>query len=320
MKKTERIYICLVLLSVMVGCGPKKAERFTPLPFPQVKVPAMYSDDNESAMEYAAVHFWDALADTSRCYPSDSSLVSGVRRSDIEKNYANYAGLLGMLPRQAASSALEAMTGRIILCEETDSASDVFETLVAMTEKYLYDPNSPLRNEDLYLVCASEWSEYDGFSPETRARYANEAEMCSLNMTGTVAADFSFSDKAGRVRRLHDIDAEYTLLFFSNPGCEACMDIIRALTSSQAINGLLSEGTLAVVNIYIDEDIAAWYDYMPVYPDTWYNGYDHNMVIRNDTLYNVRAIPSLYLLDSGKTVLMKDAVPDNVLYFLENNF
>ena len=55
---------------------------------------------------------------------------------------------------------------------------------------------------------------------------------------------------------------------------------------------------------------------MPIYPETWYNGFDPDFVIRGDVLYNVRAIPSLYLLDKDKNVMMKDAVTERVIDFL----
>ena len=45
----------------------------------------------------------------------------------------------------------------------------------------------------------------------------------------------------------------------------------------------------------------------------WINGYDPDFVIRTDRLYAVRAVPSLYLLDKKKNVLMKDALPEYVL-------
>ena len=48
------------------------------------------------------------------------------------------------------------------------------------------------------------------------------------------------------------------------------------------------------------------------------NGYDHNYAIRTDLIYNVRGIPSIYLLDAEKTVLMKDATPERVLTALAN--
>ena len=55
---------------------------------------------------------------------------------------------------------------------------------------------------------------------------------------------------------------------------------------------------------------------MPIYPEEWLNGFDPDFVIRTDVLYNVRAIPSLYLLDKDKTVIMKDAVTERVLDFV----
>ena len=58
---------------------------------------------------------------------------------------------------------------------------------------------------------------------------------------------------------------------------------------------------------------------MPIYPEEWYNGFDPDSVIRTDVLYNVRAIPSLYILDKDKTVVMKDAVTEKVMSFINQN-
>lgn len=75
----------------------------------------------------------------------------------------------------------------------------------------------------------------------------------------------------------------------------------------------MSDGTLAVVNVYIDEDIQAWRSYMPIYPEDWYNGFDPDLVLRSNDIYNVRAIPSLYLLDAEKRVILKDAPERKVM-------
>ena len=40
--------------------------------------------------------------------------------------------------------------------------------------------------------------------------------------------------------------------------------------------------------------------------------------IRKDLTYNVRAIPSLYVLDKDKKVVMKDAPVEKVIPYLEN--
>ena len=94
---------------------------------------------------------------------------------------------------------------------------------------------------------------------------------------------------------------------------EKSMEIIEVLRDEPVISSLISSEKMAVLNIYIDEDIQAWRSYMPIYPEQWYNGFDPDFVIRGEELYNIRAIPSLYLLDKEKNVLMKD-VPENVLF------
>ena len=36
---------------------------------------------------------------------------------------------------------------------------------------------------------------------------------------------------------------------------------------------MIKSGDLAVVNVYIDEDLGEWYGYMGEYPLSWYNVY-----------------------------------------------
>lgn len=306
----------LAVMSVVAYQGCVRQQEFVPLKFPAVEVPVMYADDQAEAFVYLSEHFWDDFTDTSRHYPCDSSLVSGVKKGDVEQEFANFTAVLQAVDYRQARKAMARLFDRVSACERADTSSNIFETVTEFAERYLYDPNSPLRDEDLYGVYAARMAGYDGISETEREAYAYDAQMCSLNEVGSRAANFVFSDASGRMHSLYGIDAEYTLLFFSNPGCNACEEIIRVLTDALAVDSLIESGRLAVVNVYIDEDIAAWYDYMFLYPSAWYNGYDPNGIIRNDILYNVRAIPSLYVLDRDKTVLMKDAPDQRVFTFL----
>ena len=309
-----RIKQLILILSIVlaIGCKEKKAEQFKALPFPDVTVPAMIQDRLQIA-EYLAEHWWDGLTDLQRNYPSDSMLVSGVSRGDVEQKFANWTVILNAVDYNHAVTSVNRLFDRALLCEKKDTASNVFEVMNDVMEKYLYDPNSPMRNEDLYGPYIHRLAQCELVDEGMKQAYSFDARMCELNRVGTKATDFRFSDSKGKIRRLYDIKADYTILFFSNPGCTACLDIINALKSfSQVAEGIKS-GRLAVMNIYIDEDLKAWKDYMPIYPTEWYNGYDPDYVIRTDILYNVRAIPSLYLLDRDKNVIMKDA-PENRLF------
>ena len=323
-----RINVFAIFLSIAlaVGCGQnvqnkkaeqsaEKVESFAALPFPDVMPPAVMSNQQDIA-EYMAIHWWDGITDPLRSYPCDSLLISGVNVADVEQRMANWTNVLGMVDMNIAGKAMKRLYDRAEACEKKDTASNVFERLTSLVDKYFYDPNSPLRNEDYYAFYAERLANSSLVEPIMQEKYARQVRLAALNKVGTPAADFRFSDKRGKMYTLYGIKAEYTLLFFSNPGCNACKDIIDVLNNDQVISGLISQGTMAVLNIYIDEDLDAWRSYMPIYPDNWYNGFDPDLVIRGEELYNVRAIPSLYLLDKNKVVIMKDAPEARMFDFL----
>lgn len=309
----KHIGLIIIAASIICACGQnKKNEKFVPVPFPAATIPGMITDQNE-AVEYLSLHYWDGITETERTYPSDSLIVSGVRLSDVEQKFADWTSVLSMATPQVVEKSVARLYDRALACERKNPSSNVFETFCDLTYKYLYDPNSPMRNEDIYYHFVKRLASYEGISLEMRDKYAYDAKMCSLNKVGTVAADFRFADKNGKIRTLHSIEAPVTLLFFSNPGCTMCYDIIQTLSGSEAISERIAAGQLAVLNIYIDEDLEGWRSYMPIYPENWYNGFDPDLVIRTENLYNVRAIPSLYLLDENKKVLFKD-VPEQTLF------
>lgn len=284
--------------------------------FPKAVPPAMMQDRDEIT-EWMSLHFWDVFLSDAGKYRSDSTHVAGVTQEELDQQMANYMYILDMVPVEIARKAVAGFSAEVEATEITDTSSTVFETFRELCEKYMYDPNSPMRNEDVFQPYAQMLSKSQFLNDAEKERFAYISQKCNLNRVGTKAADFRFCDRRGREYTLYGIAADYTLLFFSNPGCESCMEIIQGLKSMPKVSDMIRTGRMAVLNIYIDEDIQNWRDYMPVYPEEWYNGFDPDFVLRNNDIYNVRAIPSLYLLDLQKTVIMKDAVPDKLYNFID---
>lgn len=309
----------LLLLLMLLSCGQRVSES-SGVPrtrsFPKAVPPAMIQDSHEAA-EWMSFHFWDGFFEKAGEYGCDSAHVAGVRKSELEQQMANFTYILDRVPMSSAVKAMRNLSQKIEQCESADTSSTVFEIFMQLGEKYLYDPNSPLRNEDYYRPMAEMLSVTSFLTQPEKDRYRYIFEKSGLNKVGSKAADFRFADRRGRSHTLYGIKAEYILLFFSNPGCESCMEIINSLKSSSKVADMISTGRMAVLNIYIDEDLQSWKDYMPVYPKEWYNGFDPDLVLRNNDIYNVRAIPSLYLLDKEKTVVMKDAVPEKMFKLIE---
>ena len=311
-----RIYPALALVFLLCACGPRGGKSVSDAParreFPAVEIPSMYTDPLERA-GYAAGRFWDRFTDTAKVYLCDSATVNGVPMDALESQMGLFASLLGELPPSAGEKAVVRLYDRADAFERKYPEANVFEELGRLTRHYLYDPNSPVRNEDLYYYFVERLGRSDLIDNGYRMGYEWDARMCALNRVGTPAADFSFTDTHGRVRTLYGVKADHTVLSFGNPGCKACVEIMEAMEASTEVADLISSGRLQVVDVYIDQEIDNWKAHIDEYPKTWINGYDHGYTIRTDLIYNVRGIPSIYLLDADKTVLMKDAPQENVL-------
>ena len=306
--------LAILLLGLTLACSGPVEKKTRTRSFPLVSVPSVFSQNEEEARKFTLKHYWDRFADTAlHDLLCDSLHIGGVAREELEQAFANWMYVMMEAGPASYEPAVGNLYDRLVLCEQADSSSNLYEGTVEVACRYFYDANSPLRDEEMYLPLCRRLAESPLQDSLHRAKYAKETANCSLNRIGTKAADFAFSDKNGRIRTLYGIKADWTLLFFSNPGCHACKDIIETLKAMPGLDQKISDKKLAVVNVYIDEDMTGWYDYMPYYPDNWYNGYDHNLVIRTDHLYDVRAIPSLYLLDKEKKVVLKDA-PENRMY------
>ena len=156
----------------------------------------------------------------------------------------------------------------IMTVAESDSTE--WQRITKLEELYLLDPNSPYRNEELFIPVLEHFAASPLASEEQRAHAAWLAPRITLNRPGQVAADFDFISPKGRRENLHaTIDArkpQRTLLFFSNPGCPNCKEITETFC-----------------------------------------GYDPDQMLNSETVYWLRAIPSLYLLDEEKRVILKDA-------------
>lgn len=339
--KTARIFILPALLA-LVSCGggtpsaqggkdPSASDKGNVTdqpslhPFPSMTIPMVYADDQDASREYALEHYWDNFF--AQGGPTTPNAILGVSDGDVEQALANYIGALAAVktfatpdnpePLRQAQKSMRTFFGKLERHQLADTTSKVYLRLTEKVSSYLFDPNSPLRDEDLYLPFVEAMAGSPCTSEDMRAAYRFEASQCRINQFGQKAPDFRYSTAGGTKGTLYAVKADYTMLFFSNPGCTACKEIIGEIRSRTYIEDYIRNGRLAIVNIYIDEEVAKWREYLPNYPSSWINGYDYTFQLRESGKYAIRAIPSLYLLDSSKRIIMKDAATESVLSYLD---
>lgn len=314
-----KIFSLAAALVSVQGCGAGQQEC-NPVQFPHVDVPS-YINDREQAVNYLARNFWDKFFAVENPCSKDSSAVHGVDSISFEESFGSYARILTMADTKSVAASAD------ILFRNLDSLASGGErrpllAVMELVERYFYNPNSPVLDEEIYLQMLNGILVAKSLTETDKMQYEYQHRICSMNREGTPAADFSFRQllPGGRFadKTLYNgANGKYTLLFFNNPDCNSCADILEIL-KQPAIQTMVQEGTLSVLAMYIDEDLTAWRENRNKYPDNWIYAYDPNLVLRDNNIYGLRAIPSLYLLDNEKRVLLKDAPVDEVILFLQD--
>ena len=259
----------------------------------------------EQRADFLVKHYWDNVnfADTNYIHHPEVT----------EQAWADYCDLLNHVPLETAHEAMRKMIDR------SNADKKVFAYFTDLADKYLYDPNSPMRNEEYYIpvleamIASSILDETEKIRPQARLQLAQK------NRIGTKALNFTYTLASGAQGNLYQLKADYILLFINNPGCHACTETIEGLKNAPFINQLLKEKKLILLSVYPDEELDEWRKHLSEFPKEWINGYDKKFAIKEQQLYDLKAIPTLYLLNKEKTVLLKDATAQAIEEYLMTN-
>lgn len=224
-----------------------------------------------------------------------------VESREAEERFARF--LLGMAHQTPIQQAEQ--IGALLAKAEQNNATARFLTLA---EKYLYEPNSPYRNDEQYLLFLQYAATHQFADYTTNPRYQKHYTMVQKNRVGTPAADFPFTTQAGEEGHLYGVQSPYILLFFHDPNCEECQWVKQQLESQHAH---FAQKGVQVVAVYIDDEVEAWQKAQ--YHATWLSVYAPE--IDRQDLYDIKALPTLYLLDSQKRVAVKDGMIELVIQY-----
>ena len=288
----KRFAIAIFLVTLCLGCSPKQ-EKVNPAKsyhFHYVQPPINLSAEHQTT--YIRDHFWDKFDFADTLYTTKADTV------EMLKAYALFVSkFVGAVDQEPIRK----------LMKQASVSKKMFDYFVMLSEKVLHDPNSPLRSDELYIavleaqIASPHYDKYEKMAPEYDLRIATQ------NRIGHKANDFDYTTKSGVTRSLYSLKNDFVIVYINNPGCAMCRDITEALKRSQIISDLQRKGELKILAIYPDENLDEWHKHHADIPTEWINGYDKGCRIERENLYNVSAIPALYLLDRQKRVVVKDS-------------
>lgn len=285
--------LCLLLAAACGGRGgrtpqerPSARYRFLPAAPPA-------GLDDAGRRDFLRMHYWDDFDF------ADTALLARADTMHMAEAFIRYVMILGDRPCDGAPMDS--------LMRRASASRPMLDYFCSLAEQVLHAPDSPLRNDELYIpvlrarLAAPWYDDYERIAP------AYDLDMALRNRVGDAAADFEYTLASGARRRLYDLRAEYVLLFFSNPECSMCGGLRDDLLASPMLAEMVERGRLVVLMLYPDADTAAWRAHAGEVPPTWIDARDAGCRITQEGIYDLRAIPSLYLLDRAKRVVVKDA-------------
>lgn len=255
----------------------------------------------ESRANYLALHYWDNIDF------NDSTIIGN---EDIsEQGFSNFISIMPYVTQKEVAFA--EFISKISL------KPDVQDYFMAVAKKYLAESQSPVFNEELYIMMLQSLLSSDMLDSARRAKYSAILDTEMKNRVGEVATDFEFMLRDGERGRLSEINAKYILVFFSDPDCDRCNSVKTQIDASAVVRIKLLLGDLALLSVCVEGDTDAWKRIKT--PDEWIDACDEKCAIYDQELYDIPGLPSFYLLDSSHRVILRDVHFQLVENFLDNN-
>ena len=204
------LWACIFCIGLMSFAQAQRTTEEFRLP----EVPVLLTDPAERAA-YLAVHYWDYFNF------ADTTLIS--RPEITEQAFVDFISILPYTAK--VQVAVDTLFRRAMVKKE------MLYHFISLADKYLYEPNSPMYNEELHILVLRSLLGNPGLDDWDKERPRYLLEMALKNRPGDVAADFTYRTRDGAMNRLSGIKADYVVLYFNDPDCTDCQRVKEALLS-----------------------------------------------------------------------------------------
>lgn len=290
--KTLRRYGILMILNGFVAlCCNAQQQVADMLPNMLPEIPVEMTEPSQRAV-YLVMHYWDKY---------DFNNTSTLMKDDFpERSFVDYLDLLSFVSEDVRNQSIG------VLMKKAEDKKELTLLISKLTEQYLYNPDSPVYDEEKYIPFLQEELKSPVLNETEKIRSRFLLENVMKNRTGQVAGDFTYTLMNDQTGTLHAINTDYTLLYFNDPDCEDCRMLTQKLSASPLINERIQRNELTVLAVYPNDDMASWKEHASAVLNSWIYSRDAGQLINIEGLYDIKRFPTIYLLDKDKKVLLKD--------------
>lgn len=258
-------------------------------------------DNENDRSTYLAQHYWDDV--------DFNQINKNFSREDIKQKFVDYLSLLSLIPIDQVEDIMTSF-----LDKASVNATN-FRRFIYLFQSFLNDSGSPLKNEEQYIMVLQYLVRNPKVDELNKIKARSQLKILYRNRQGNCAVDFSFINLLGQPGNLHSLQAPYIVILFYDPVSKYCRAATSELRNNPHLERLQQEILLIVVAVYTGVNSKLWLDYAASMPGQWLNVTDQQQIALHHK-YDLHTLPSLYLLDGDKKVLLKNTSVKNLHNFL----
>lgn len=270
--------------------------------FKMVEIPSVITD-NDLRVKFLLNHYWDNL--------DLKDTIANANPANIQEPFRAYLNVLASSDFKSATESIVNLARKVKV-----SHIKIVTCFMEIFEKSLYDPNSLYKSEEIYLAVVNEMQEGTNFPFELKEKLSFQSKNLNKNRINTKAANINFITPEGKLSSLYNVKSAYILLFFYEPDCHSCNLTADQMMRSPILLNALDK--IKVVAVYTGNSEELWKNYNKNLSKEWVVGFDKKQEVVNNSIYDIRSSPSIYLLDANKKILLKDVSFDIAAEYLKS--
>ena len=239
----------------------------------------------ESRTNYLITHFWENF-----------DLSKPIRDSiGFDSAFRDYIDLFRYAHRTVVFSSINDFMNKA----QSNTANMIF--IIGVVESALYSAGAAYWSDEVYLPFIKFFVDSKMIKNEYKLRYKEQITAIENTPVGAAPPDFTITKTDKSKVKLSDISG-WTLIYFNEPDCFDCTLTRLRLSTDSNISLLVDSGQITVVSVCPGGYSAEWASEAASMPENWINGYCQDI----DQTYDIRLVPSFYLLDKDHKIVNKN--------------
>ena len=264
--------------------------------------------DSSFGWKYWKQHYWD--------YTDFSE--EGILRTPIYHNK-----LMNFMSKRTEPIQDSVIRSCHLVLDKALANEEVFKySLVTLLNKYA---NSKIMGDDAVYVDLIDSYYKKGLASWTDstqlAKMIERADALAPLLIGKTSPDLTMrhTDLTTQIR-LHDLPADYTIVFVWDPDCGHCKKAIPHIKRFYDTYGKDKDIMVYAISTVNYEQVGEWKDFIKEHDLTWANAADpyHETPFRK--VYDISSTPQVYVLDNDKKIIAKRIGAEQLEEFFFNYF